>query len=78
MPHFGRLGGRLLFGHGYSGHGVVLSVIGGKVLAEAAIGASDEFEVLARVPAVPFPGGQWLRKPMISAALGWYKIVDAF
>jgi gamma-glutamylputrescine oxidase len=77
MPHFGRLGERLLFGHGYSGHGVALSVIGGKALADAAMGQTDRFDVLARVPATPFPGGQWLRKPMISTALTWYKIVDA-
>lgn len=78
MPHFGRLGRRLLFGHGYSGHGIALSIIGGKALAEAVLGKTDRFDVLARVPAVPFPGGQWLRKPMISTALAWYKIVDAF
>lgn len=77
MPHFGLLGRRLLFGHGYSGHGVALSLIGGKALAQAALGDADRFHVLARVPAIPFPGGQWLRKPMISAALAWYKIVDA-
>jgi gamma-glutamylputrescine oxidase len=77
MPHFGRLGRRLLFGHGYSGHGVALSVIGGKALAEAVLGRSERFDVLARVPPTPFPGGQWLRKPMISAALAWYKVVDA-
>src|SRR5262249_3981926 len=78
MPHFGRLGQRLVFGHGYSGHGIALSVIGGKALADAAMERSDRFDVLARVPATPFPGGQWLRKPMISTALSWYKIVDAF
>jgi len=78
MPHFGRIGKRMLFGHGYSGHGVALSVIGGKALAEAALGSEERFEALARVPAVPFPGGQWLRRPMISAALAWYKLVDAF
>ena len=77
MPHFGRLSPRVFFGHGYSGHGVALSIIGGKLLGEAALGASERFGVLARVPAVPFPGGQWLRRPMIAAALAWYKLVDA-
>ena len=77
MPHFGRLGGRLLFGHGYSGHGLALSVIGGKLLAQAVQGDTERFDALARLPAIPFPGGQRLRKPMISAALAWYKVVDA-
>jgi gamma-glutamylputrescine oxidase len=77
MPHFGRLGERVLFGHGYSGHGVALATMGGKLLAEAALGRSDDFEVLAGVPATPFPGPQWVRKPMITAALLWYKLQDA-
>jgi gamma-glutamylputrescine oxidase len=76
MPHFGRIG-RLLFGHGYSGHGVALSLIGGKALAEASLGRSELFETLSRVPARAFPGGAWLRRPLITAALAWYKVVDA-
>jgi gamma-glutamylputrescine oxidase len=78
MPHFGRKGTRILFGHGYSGHGVALSTIGGKLLAEAALGRSDSFDVLASVPPKRFPGPQFTRKPLITAALLWYKIEDLF
>jgi gamma-glutamylputrescine oxidase len=77
MPHFGRCGDRMLFGLGYSGHGVALATMGGKALAEAALGHSDEFETLVAVPARPFPGPSWLRKPMITTALLWYKLQDA-
>lgn len=77
MPHFGRLSERVLFGHGYSGHGVALSALGGKALAEAALGKPERFDTLARVPARKFPGGQLLRKPMVTAALTWLKVVDA-
>jgi gamma-glutamylputrescine oxidase len=77
MPHFGRLGERILFAHGYSGHGVALSVGGGRALAEAATGKPERFDVLARVPARPFPGGAWLRKPLITAGLMWFKVLDA-
>jgi gamma-glutamylputrescine oxidase len=78
MPHFGRIGERVLFAHGYSGHGVALATIGGSLLAGAAIGRSEGFDVLAKVPATRFPGPPWARKPMISAALLWYKLLDAF
>lgn len=78
MPHFGRKENRILFGHGYSGHGVALSTIGGKLLAEAALGRSDGFNVLASVPPKPFPGPQFIRKPLITAALLWYKLEDLF
>jgi len=77
MPHFGRLGDRVLFGHGYSGHGVALSVAGGKALAEAALDRTKAFDTLATVPAKPFPRGKLLRKPLITAGLLWYKLQDA-
>jgi gamma-glutamylputrescine oxidase len=77
MPHFGKLSEHVLLGHGYSGHGVALSIVGGKALAEAALGKPERFDILARVPARKFPGGQLLRKPMVTAALTWLKIVDA-
>jgi gamma-glutamylputrescine oxidase len=77
MPHFGRIGERVLFAHGYSGHGVALSIGGGRALAESAAGKPERFDALARVPARPFPGGAWLRKPMITAGLMWFKLLDA-
>lgn len=78
LPHFGRLSSRVLFAHGYSGQGVALTSIGGKLMAEAALGNSERFDVMARVPAKKFPGGPWLRKPLVAAALFAFKIADAF
>lgn len=77
MPHFGRLRERILFAHGYSGQGVALACLGGKLLAEAALGKSERFDVFARVPAERFPGGPALRTPLIAAALFAYKVIDA-
>ena len=77
MPHFGRLGPRVLFAHGYSGQGVALSGFGGKLMAEAVLGRPERFEVFARVPAKKFPGGTMLRKPLVAAALFAFKIADA-
>ncbi len=77
MPHFGRLSQRVLFGHGYSGHGVALTMAGGKALAEAALGDGERFDILARVPPRKFPGGALLRKPMVTAALTLLKLRDA-
>jgi gamma-glutamylputrescine oxidase len=78
MPHFGTLSPGIHFAHGYSGHGVALATLGGKVLAETVLGRGDRFETLARVPAQKFPGGQLLRKPMVTAALLCLKFVDSF
>jgi gamma-glutamylputrescine oxidase len=78
LPHMGRLSPRVFFAHGYSGQGVALTAIGGKLMAEAALGNSERFDVMARVPAKKFPGGPWLRKPLVAAALFAFKIADAF
>ena len=78
MPHFGRLNARILFAHGYSGQGVALANLGGKLMAEAVLGRSEEFDVLARVPAKKFPGGARWRKPLVVAALLWFKLLDFF
>ena len=77
MPHFGRLGERVFFAHGYSGQGVALAILGGKLLAEAASGEPERFDVFARVPAERFPGGEFLRKPLVAAALLAFKVMDA-
>lgn len=78
MPHFGRLNARTLFAYGYSGHGVALSVMGGKLLAEAALGKSERFDLMASVPAKPFPGGQALRPSLVAATLLGLKLADMF
>ena len=77
MPHLGRLSPRVLFAYGYSGQGVALANIGGQVMAEAALGKPERFDVFARVPPKPFPGGPFLRKPLVSAALMWFKLMDS-
>jgi gamma-glutamylputrescine oxidase len=77
MPHFGKLTDQILFGFGYSGQGVAQATLGGKLLAEAVLGHEERFDVLARVPAKPFPGGRWVRRPLIAAGLFAYKLADA-
>ena len=78
IPHFGRLSDRIFFAHGYSGQGVALTAIAGKLMAEAVRGDSEKFDVFARVPVKSLPGGPLLRKPFITAALFAYKLMDSF
>jgi gamma-glutamylputrescine oxidase len=77
IPHLGRLSERIFFAQGYSGQGVALTSIAGKLMADAVRGDSEKFEVFARVPIKPIPGGPLLRKPFITAALFAYKLMDA-
>ncbi len=75
-PHIGRLGGNVYFAHGFSGMGVALTGIAGKVIAEAIAGTAERFDVFTRLPHTTFHGGKLLRTPMLALAMLWYRLRD--
>ncbi|MEO8019766.1 MAG: FAD-binding oxidoreductase [Pseudomonadota bacterium] len=75
-PHFGRLGPNVYFLQGFSGHGMVLAGIAGKLVAEAMAGSAERFDVFARIPHGDFPGGTWLRRPALVLAMLWFRLKD--
>jgi gamma-glutamylputrescine oxidase len=74
-PNFGRLNGAY-FLQGFSGHGIALTGIAGKLLAEAIAGSSERFDVFARIPHHDFIGGPLLRRPSLVLAMLWYRLRD--
>lgn len=76
LPCLMRPRDNVLSASGYSGHGVALATLAGQVLAEAVAGRSDRFDVLARVPIPPFPGGTALRTPLLVLAMTWFSLRD--
>ncbi|MBE9537498.1 MAG: FAD-binding oxidoreductase [Proteobacteria bacterium] len=76
MPDFGRLSSQVFYAHGYSGHGVPIATMAGKLLAEAISGTAERFDVMARVPTPPFPGGTLLRWPGLVAGMLFYSLRD--
>lgn len=76
MPQFGRLSPTALFAHGYSGHGVALAGMGGRLIAEAVRGTAERFDVFTRIPHTAFPGGQRLRTPALVLAMLWFRLRD--
>lgn len=75
MPFFRRQGAVIAAG-GYSGHGVAMATLGGKLIAEAVQGRAERFDVLASVPVPRFPGGALARWPLLVAAMLWYSLRD--
>jgi len=75
-PHFGRLAPNILFTHGFSGHGVALTGLAGKLAAEAIAGQAERFDVFARIPHARFPGGRAFRTPALLAATTWFRLRD--
>ena len=76
MPHFERLSGNVLSASGYSGHGVAMATMGGKMAADAIRGQAEQFDFMADVPTPRFPGGAMLRSPMLVLAMLWYSMRD--
>lgn len=76
MPYVRRLDQNILSASGYSGHGVGTATHAGKLMALAIQGQSDGFDTMARVPAIPFPGGGIARTPMLITAMTWYALRD--
>lgn len=76
MPCFLRVRPHVLSASGYSGHGVALAVMAGRILAQAVQGQAGQFDVMARVPTPRFPGGGRLRHPVLVLAMTWFALRD--
>jgi gamma-glutamylputrescine oxidase len=76
MPVFARPRPGFWTAAGYSGHGVALSIMAGRILAEAIAGETGRFDVMARLKSPRFPGGTALRAPLLTLAMTWYALRD--
>lgn len=75
IPDCGRLSPTAYYAHGYSGQGVALAGLYGKLMAEAVRGTAERFDLLARIRHLPFPGGP-VRVPMLASAMMFYRLRD--
>ena len=75
-PDFGRSGGNVYHLQGFSGHGLALTGLAGRLVAEAIAGDTSRFDVFARLRHRPFPGGRWLRTPTLVLGMAWYRLRD--
>lgn len=75
-PDFGRLAPNVFYAQGYSGHGMALAGLAGKLLAETIAGQSERFDIFSAMPHRMFPGGRWLRTPLLVLATNFYKLRD--
>ncbi|PXA96886.1 gamma-glutamylputrescine oxidoreductase [Nostoc sp. 3335mG] len=76
VPQMGRLGNRIYFAHGYSGHGVTGSHLFGRILSEAIRGDMTRFDTFAALPWIPFPGGRMFRAQYSTLGSWWYALKD--
>jgi len=76
LPDLGRIAPNVFYAQGFSGHGVALTGLAGKLMAEAVAGTAERFDVFARLPHRPFPGGRLLRMPALVLGTTWYRLRD--
>jgi gamma-glutamylputrescine oxidase len=76
LPNFGRLAANVFYLQGFSGHGLVLTGLGGKLVAEAIASTAERFDVFARIPHRNFPGGPLLRRPALILAMLYFRLRD--
>jgi gamma-glutamylputrescine oxidase len=75
-PDFGRLGQFISYLQGFSGHGLNVSAIGARVVAEALHGDSRRLELFERLKHRDFPNSAWLRRSLLSAGTCYYRLRD--
>jgi gamma-glutamylputrescine oxidase len=82
-PDFGRLpaerggAGNIYYLQGFSGHGLALTGMAGRLVAQAMMGEAGGFELFSRLKHRAFPGGPWLRMPALVLGMAWYRLRDA-
>jgi len=83
-PDFGRLPPaasaagveNIYYLQGFSGHGLALTGLAGRLVAEAMCGDAGRFDVFARLKHRPFPGGKAVRMPALVLGMAWYRLRD--
>ncbi len=76
LPCVMRVAPNVVSAGGYSGVGVALSGLAGKVMAEAVAGQVARFETLSAFDVPSFPGGTALRGPILRLAMTWFALRD--
>ena len=76
LPSFGQVKPNIFYAQGFSGQGVALTTLTGKLIAEAVSGESERFEIMASLPSPKFPGGTLLRYPGLVAGMLYYSLKD--
>lgn len=76
LPHFEFRADGLVNISGYSGSGVAMATMAGKLAAEAINGQMARFDVMRSLPTPKFPGGAALRWPLLPLAMLWYAMLD--
>ncbi len=76
LPHIGSIDKNILFAQGYSGHGLAITTMVGKMLAEVVLSQNSSFELLKKINHKNFPGFGVIDTPLLVLAMSYFKLKD--
>lgn len=76
VPQLGRISPNIFYCQGYSGHGVNVTHLAGRIMADAVAGTVEQFDLFANVKPFVIPGAHLLGKPMVALGMMYYQIKD--
>lgn len=75
-PNFGRLDNNIYYLQGFSGHGLALTGVAGKLVAETIAGQAERFDLFSRIRHRTFPGGAFMRTPALVLGMLYFRLRD--
>ncbi|QLB20494.1 oxidoreductase [Vespertiliibacter pulmonis] len=77
-PHFGKLKSNIYFAQGFSGHGVALTGLAGRVIAEAIDGNEERLRLFEQFKVPSVYGGKWVKKLALKIGIPYYRFLDKY
>ena len=76
-PDFGRLGNNIYYMQGFCGHGVALTNIAGKLVAETIATQTNKLDIFAKLPQSSFPGfDKYSKTFLLIMGMLYYRLKD--
>ncbi|KAE9541921.1 FAD-binding oxidoreductase [Ursidibacter maritimus] len=77
-PHFGRIQPNIYFAQGFSGHGVALTGLAGRIIAEAIEGNDQRLSVFEQLKVPTIFGGKWVKRMALNIGIPYYRFLDKY
>lgn len=77
-PHFGQVKPNIYFAQGFSGHGVALTGLAGRIIAEAILGNRERLAIFEQLKVPTIWGGRFLKQMAVKIGVNYYKLLDKY
>lgn len=77
-PHFGRVRPNVYFAQGFSGHGVALTGLAGRIISEAIEGNDERLAIFESLKVPKLYGGKWVKRAALKIGIPYYRFLDKY